>query len=125
MKVGFTGTRHGMTIEQRSTLENLIELWWPSVMYDFHHGDCVGADEQAAAIFTAQRRGEIIVHPPIDNRLRAWCEGTILEPKPYLDRNRDIVDASDLLIVAPGGGREAPTGRTWYTARYARSKRVP
>ena len=40
-------------------------------------------------------------------------------PKPYLDRNRDIVDACEVLLATPDGPERLRSG-TWSTVRYAR-----
>jgi hypothetical protein len=39
---GFTGTRQGMTAEQKSVLRNLLG----GGAGEFHHGDCIGADSE-------------------------------------------------------------------------------
>jgi hypothetical protein len=44
--IGFTGTRQGMTAEQKSALRNLLD----GGAGDFHHGDCIGADSEAHGI---------------------------------------------------------------------------
>jgi predicted Rossmann fold nucleotide-binding protein DprA/Smf involved in DNA uptake len=41
--------------------------------------------------------------------------------RPFLRRNRDIVDACQLLIVAPGEEAERRRSGTWATYRYART----
>jgi hypothetical protein len=85
----------------------------------FHHGDCIGADAQAHEI--AEELGLLVViHPPLDSSKRAWCESEyIREPKAYLERNEDIVLATELLIVAPRGFSEMRRSGTWATARAA------
>jgi predicted Rossmann fold nucleotide-binding protein DprA/Smf involved in DNA uptake len=119
--VGITGTRHGMTDAQRSTLIDLLSeggIW-------LHHGCCVGVDEQAHWIAFELGVGSI-GHPPADRRLAMPLVEDGLQfiglcpPKPYHDRNRDIVDACSLLIAVPEHDREQPKGGTWYTVRYAR-----
>jgi len=116
--LGFTGTRQGMTHEQ---LRGLGEILAQTVgATTFHHGDCVGSDAQAHAL--AQKWGiSCIVHPPRDLRFRAWCEGHIIEvPLEYLERNRAIVEACDVLIAAPRTCEEEQRSGTWSTVRYAR-----
>lgn len=117
MKVGFTGTRKGMSPRQRRQLAAILHA-----VTEIHHGDCVGADEQAheLAVEAGIRR---VVHPPSNPGKRAWCGiddgSTVLPAKPYLARNRDIVDACDVLMAAPYGPEEVRSG-TWSTVRYAR-----
>jgi hypothetical protein len=107
-----------MTERQLRLLALILEKLLPT---EFHHGDCVGADAQAHLI--ANPYTTVIIHPPLADRLRAGCDpsyGSILTPKPYLERNHDIVDACDLLIAAPVGPEIQRSG-TWATVRYARS----
>jgi len=45
-------------------------------------------------------------------------------PKPYLERNHNIVDESELLIACPKSKEEELRSGTWATVRYARKKGV-
>lgn len=119
---GFTGTQHGMTAEQKRALAEMV---LPFIGYELRHGDCVGADAEADAI--ARRAGWVrVAHPPASTSKRAWCKAdVILEPQPYLVRNRDIVRASEILIAAPKGFTEEQRSGTWTTIRYAKSLRRP
>jgi hypothetical protein len=102
MIVGFTGTRKGMTHTQRVQVVNILSGLQPDA---FHHGGCVGADAEAHALA---------------DRLRIPTE--IRPPKPYLERNHDIVDESDVLIATPGQVNEVRRSGTWATIRYARKQ---
>lgn len=120
MKVGFTGTREGMTDAQQIALSDVLDHLMPT---EFHHGDCVGADEQAhgMAFETNGERVKRVAHPPTNERLRAFCEADeVREPKDYLPRNRDIVDETQMLIACPKTAVEDYESGTWYTVRYAR-----
>lgn len=122
MILGFTGSRAGITPAQRTTLLRLFERLG---YCEFHHGDCVGADAAAHSLALLPAfRFHIIIHPPISPRLRAMCEGAakVLTPKPYIQRNRDIVDACDHLLVCPNGEETIRSG-TWATVRYARKRK--
>lgn len=125
-KIGFTGTRHGMTVAQQ---EVLLTLLTNSPCQEFHHGDCIGADEQAHEI--AKKLGLfIVIHPPLIAKWRAnngqGCRGDeSREPKSYIERNHDIVDETDMLIAAPGGEQEELRSGTWSTVRYARKQNKP
>jgi hypothetical protein len=120
MKVGFTGTRKGMTDEQEFELIKLLVELRP---IEFHHGDCIGADEEAHHMARDFDNCQIIIHPPIDNTYRAFCENdVILPPKPYKERNHDIVNASDLLIASPKSFNEERRSGTWSTIRYAKKQ---
>jgi hypothetical protein len=125
MKIGFTGSRRGMTAAQQHQLELLLRgvgrvsgqvREWP----ELHHGDCVGADDIAGQI--AHRMDyRVVSHPPTNERLRAHSVADeVREPLDYLVRNRLIVDETEMLIAAPDGPERLHSG-TWATIRYARS----
>jgi len=114
--LGFTGTRLGMQFRQRQTLEVLMHIFKPD---EVHHGDCIGSDEQFHRIAQQMHR-RIIIHPPENPKLRANCIGGIeVFPKPYMERNRDIVSASDIMLATPAGQEEQHSG-TWLTIRAAK-----
>lgn len=123
IRIGFTGTQHGMTVEQKTALEAIfIRLR----VKEFHHGDCIGADEEAHEIARGHT-DTIVIHPPDKDDKRAFCTVAKVnrrEPKPYLKRNEDIVRESDLLIAAPYESTEKWRSGTWATVRYARRARV-
>lgn len=121
MILGMTGTRNKLSYEQFVWLNIVV-----SECGQLHHGACVGADEAAhdAAI---PNDVTIVIHPPEDERLmmpRAkWLQRGgihVMSPKPYLERNRNIVADTDRMIALPDGP-ERPNGGTWYTVRYALS----
>lgn len=121
--LGFTGTQNGLTDEQRANL--LTHLANESLT--LHHGDCIGADAEAheLAIATAQ---DVVIHPPLDERKRAFCTGGHVvwrEPLAYLDRNRAIVDECDKLLACPALMAEELRSGTWATIRYARRQGKP
>ena len=123
MKVGFTGTKKGMTEKQKNKFARLILDLWPS---EFHHGDCVGADAEAHQIVERLSFGNVIeiqIHPPENSDKRAFCKASIIrKPKDYLSRNHDIVNSTDVLIVCPKSNKEQIRSGTWATVRYARKK---
>lgn len=134
MIVGFTGTRDGMTPAQKWALAEWLDA---HPLHEFHHGACVGADEEAVGLVHNQRIDcEDEAFPPS----RWWrvyaypasgvgtaVSGPALDlsdqihtAKPPLDRNRNIVTAGiDGLLAGPKGGEELRSG-TWSTVRYAR-----
>jgi len=123
-KIGFTGTRHGMTDQQKEAFCKLIES---KEFVEFHHGDCVGADEQAHDLVDKLRKDgskkiKIVGHPPKYAGSRAHCKFDFeFTPDDYLERNRHIVDATDLMIANPDTPEKMRSG-TWSTVRYARKK---
>lgn len=122
MRIGFTGTREGMTIAQKEVVHDLIlikHIEWG------HHGDCVGADADFHNILRSVQ-AQVKGHPPKDPKLRAFCEFDVIAPeKSYYARNRDIVNETDLLIATPKETSEQPKGGTWYTVGYASMKKAP
>jgi len=144
LKLGFTGTKDGMSIEQKRLLEEhftaLLEGYdW----IEFHHGDCIGADAQAATMLRvlsnklrmmkqATCQVTIIAHPgypvrdPEDTRWRAFTaeiNDEIREAKPFIARDHDIVDETDELLATPLTREEQVSSGTWTTVRYARKKK--
>lgn len=119
MILGFTGTREGMTPVQAAMFVGVLARVCPEF---FHHGDCIGADAMAHAMVREHApRCRIVIHPPDDARLRAYCDGDeILEPQPYAVRNLAIVAACDELAATPKGRIEELKGGTWMTVRMAR-----
>jgi len=125
-RVGFTGTRKGMTDKQKQQLKALVQSFHSG---EFHYGDCVGADAEAATIFH-ELNWELCCHPPDNPSLRANLPGkfyhkSVAPPRPYLERNKDIVRLSEVLIAAPETSREELRSGTWATVRYARKKGIP
>ncbi len=137
MKIGFTGTRHGMTGAQSQKFYE----WLNSLEekeHVLHHGCCIGADVEAHNLFVEflkrrkDRSGRVVVHPPTNkSAMAAITEATITGkigvmwhvPRPYLQRNHDIVDACSILIATPGGTSEVLRSGTWATIRYAKKCR--
>lgn len=124
--VGFTGTRGPITLAQRSGIhaELIRDFAYGDVL---HHGCCVNADETAHQMAWSMSY-HIVAHPPTDTKLRAWVEfsdfwdsatDVLLPPAPYLERNRNIVDAVSRMIATPDGPERERSG-TWSTVRYAR-----
>lgn len=121
-----------MTESQKSGLKEILEgaveiiSLLPPSWIEFHHGDCVGADKEAHEIADALGL-TIIIHPPEDEKKRAFCgRNKSFEhrpPKPYLTRNREIVDECQQLLACPSQLSEITRSGTWMTIRYSRSIR--
>lgn len=125
LHIAVTGSRKGpVTLRQLESFVNVFGDMIGIRRATMHHGDCIGWD--AKCHYIARALGvSVIIHPPWDGRYRAFCEGAIFwhERKPYLDRNRDIVNSTSALIGLPGSMHEQKRNSgTWYTIRYARKK---
>ena len=122
MKIGITGTRSGCTEAQFNKLRSILDNYTSNT--EFHHGDCVGVDAEAALL--AKELGmKIISHPPEKDELRAYVPYDECREKfSYFKRNRNIVDSVNLLIVVPWQSEWSSNGGTWYTHDYARKHSV-
>ena len=133
LKIGFTGTQVGMTDKQKqhvysslsrhingNTLIPIKDRGVPLITPEFHFGDCIGADEESAEM--AEKLNYILVsHPPTNDLKRAFCNYDIqLAPKPYLQRNHDIVDEVNIMIATPKEDKEQLRSGTWATIRYTK-----
>jgi hypothetical protein len=126
MRIGFTGTQVGMNDLQKKALYDALRNFCKDTSFEhqFHHGDCIGADAEAHEI--VDKLGiSIIIHPPTNPLKRAWCGNFMSRrcvPRGYLDRNHEIVDMTDVLIVAPKSDVEELRSGTWATYRYAKKE---
>lgn len=114
VKFGFSGTREGMSANQKDFIFHLMQ----DKMGEFHHGDCIGADAEAHDIAT-MLGWKVCIHPPLDESLRAYKTGAIQYAKaPYKVRNKNIVEKTAVLLAAPKAfdGR----GGTWNTIEWAK-----
>jgi hypothetical protein len=104
----------------------------------FHHGDCVGADEEAHEVAVALGY-RIHVHPPANEKYQA---DTVLNvplmdrldaPAPYMKRNQAIVDSCSILVACPqqdqvmlsSGLVSTQRSGTWSTIRKAQKVNKP
>lgn len=129
--IGFTGTQNGMTPIQCQHVYHIIL----STMGDFiaHHGDCTGADAQFDSIVKCFGRCRgIVYHIPDNDSKRAFCMknvpphlSDVRQPKPYLERNKDIVNECLFLIATPKEEAMQVRSGTWSTYRYAAEQKKP
>jgi len=119
--IGFTGTQRGMSAHQMDTFEEVLdELSAKHGISSFHHGDCIGADVEAARIADKVFGLHIVGHPPLNDSKRGYYPSDEWAvAKPYLVRNKHIVEATQVLLAAPSG-REILRSGTWSTVRYAK-----
>lgn len=127
MKIGFTGTREGMTTKQAKQVRRYLKEFDKrgKGVEEFHHGGCLGADTGAHKL--AQRdlaHTPIYVHPSTIVTWQAKLKmrpglDVRYDPQHPLYRNRSIVDRTDTLLATPKGPEVQRSG-TWATVRYAR-----
>jgi len=123
MKIGFTGTRRGLSAAQNDALLDTLISLAPDA-FEVHHGMCVGADDEfhnmVRDLCPAIR---IVGHPPDDPKFFAPAECDVMwSPKPYMERNKNIVYKCDVLLACPNGPEKQRSG-VWATVRAARSSR--
>jgi len=123
MKIGVTGTRYGANEHQLTQVREFLQEF--PTDSELHHGDCQGVDVQVAAI--AREIGfKIVCHPPESDYMQGFFGGDeVRAPLGYLDRDRNIVDQTDTLIVVPLHDEWQPKSGTWYTHDYAVKKDKP
>lgn len=126
MTLGFTGTREGMTAAQLAAFEVLVESL-PD-LHAFHHGACVGADEQAARVVMRDSAVFVVARPCtlaafVSQKALQWAD-FVHTPVAPLDRNRIIVAVTHRMIATPAGPETKRSG-TWSTIRYAKSVKRP
>lgn len=122
MKLGFTGTRQGMTKRQKETVARLVREMAPE---EVHHGDAIGADAGFHRI-CSELGIRIVVHPPENPADRAFTKGDQnRQPRSYMARNQAIVATADLLIAVPNGNRRNRGSGTWKTVSFAQRKGRP
>lgn len=115
LHVGFSGTRYGMTLEQRRAVYKVFR-WYRDNRnaITVHHGSCVGADAEAHDI--ARMLGlAVSLHPRVSEDcsscLRAECamrEGErVWRPASYAVRSQTIAACTGVLVAAPHGERSS------------------
>ena len=123
-KLGITATRTGLTEDQIDSFYALIRLGKPN---EVHDGDCFGGDTECHNIVRKEfPLCYMVGHPPTEERYRKFNKYDMsYMPKPYLERNDDIIDLVDEMIALPKEMKEPKTkrgGGTWATIRHARKK---
>ena len=124
--IGISGTRNGMSDPQRAWFVDALTI--QPVTTWLHHGCCVGVDENAHWLAFELGIGSV-GHPPTDTSLQmAMYDDSfqfidLKEPKPYHDRNRDIVNETIELWAFPASRTQK--GGTWYTINYAKQVGKP
>lgn len=128
MKLGVTGTRDGLSPDQKFHAIRLVSELAPEVA-EFHSGDCIGVDDQVLWMLLSQNvTPDIHLYPAlVSERFRARAilrlesegyEGVIIQYKPLGPkvRNGFIAENCDYLLAFPGSG-----GGTWDCVRKAQA----
>lgn len=129
MDVGFTGTRHGMTEAQASYVRTLLEKFRSDIFESrFHHGNCVGADDEALDIAN-ELDYYTIAHPTNMPALQipVFKSHESMNYRQPLARNRDIARVADVVIAAPketAWPKSIRGSGTWYTIEHCRKQNV-
>lgn len=129
IKIGFTGNRHGLSHEQEEQIKSILDKYSNIVV---SHGDCVGSDTDFHKLCIKYKETHldktIMIHifPPNNPTLRAFNQADLLmEEKPYLERNMNIIKNSSILIACPiDKNKEEMRSGTWSIIRQARKKNV-
>jgi hypothetical protein len=118
--LGCTGTQDGMTQPQLATAHMLLRDAFRVGYRVFHHGDCVGADEEFAGL--AHALGFYVIGHPcdIEPKRAFFPSDETLPVKRPMDRNDDIVASSRWILAGPSGRTEERRSGTWATVRRAR-----
>jgi len=128
-KIGFTGNRHGINPEQKLGIISILDKYDNLIV---SHGDCIGSDTDFHNICIDYRNANpnkklrIDIYPPNYPRFRAFNKGDLLmDEKPYLERNSDIINNSSILIACPiDKNKEELRSGTWSTVRKARKQKL-
>lgn len=127
--IGFTGTSTRITWKQFHKIKDLFLEEMVRGPFELHHGDCVGADMVAHQIAVGLGC-RIVLYPGVyhngrPNDKAAGNTGNVVHPPMTMfARNRRIVDSTQRLIGVVKDSAES-AGGTWYTIKYARSKKKP
>lgn len=121
--IGFTGTRNGMSNEQWLTVKRILAMQELGCIG--LHGDCVGADADFDR--ACEERGmETFCLPCTFDSMRAHCTEALQEPKPPMQRNRDIVQHCAKIIACPPNKERIKKGSgTWATIGFAEKAGKP
>lgn len=125
IRVGFTGTRHGMSPTQIEAVVMIMKRVASIGMVLARHGDCVGADEDFHDIARSVS-AFVEIHPGSSSAMRGHsCADRTRAPSGFLERNRRIVDLSALVIATPFEPTHRDRGGTWYTVDHALKCKKP
>lgn len=136
--LGVSSTRDHVPYDQRiairrqviSLIDQTVESISPFAIIA-HHGDRVNGDAYFHTVLS-EIKGRISTpilieaHPHTVRRYRAFCSADYVhETRSVLKAQQDIVDHSQLILVAPNSFKRVPYGETWYTVECAEKKNIP
>ncbi len=127
----FTGSQQNPTYEQRKALYNLFLELIDNGFHTMHNGDCIGSDSVAWNLWVGigvlfDEYIWTVGHPPDIQKKRAFNRYDKYRPeKPYLVRNKNMVNEGQLLVACPDGFEPKLRSGTWSTIRYAQKKGKP
>lgn len=127
-QIGLTGNREFPTQEQVTIFCSLLNTLTGNTV-TFHHGGCIGSDETMHHLIHHYYPNCIIhLYPStfkdmwgIQPDEADWSQ----EPKKALERDLDIVNASEILIALSPTEEEILRSGTWATLRYMKKANKP
>lgn len=129
MKAGLTASSKPLKLEQITKFRYLMDLYRFGIgpgFEEFHHGSCINGDYTCYVIvrdmITPEGWGriQIITHLGDNPAKTAPCElgALVIGRKPNLERNIDIIKASDIIFALPQGFDEVRRSGEWHVIRH-------
>lgn len=123
--LSFSGTEDGIQSEpQERNFKRIVSRIEP---VEFHHGCCIGWDEEAHNIIVEMYGDKVLIvgHPPL-NTIKMAKKLTaprmiMRKPKEYLVRDKQMAIEGDILVACPKQLEEVIRSGTWATVRYAKA----
>ena len=135
MIIAFTGPRTGMSTRQQDSFTEIITTYagyhfTTSQNLLFFHGGCNGSDIEARDIALAckeYQKIDIECFPGDKDQYEnnIGFDQEVHDQMPYLWRNKNMVNACNILIATPQSLVEELRSGTWSTIRYARKIKKP
>ena len=122
-KLGFTGTREGLTAGQALALKLKVQELASEHAGNIVavHGACVGADasfDEICAELSIPRKMRPGPVPKLRMGLARRLGSFVFEPEPFEVRNKKIAEEATHLLVCPKQMAEQRYGGTWQTYRF-------
>jgi len=122
-RLGFTGTREGLTVGQRQALDRRVQelVCEHAGKVVAVHGACVGADaafDRVCIDHTIPRSHRPGPVPALRMKNSQTLGSFVFSPEPFEVRNKKIAESVDHLLVCPKQMTEQRRGGTWQTYRF-------